>query len=54
MEKKTLQNETVRPEDILIVASSHDDLEKLLAEAKKKAEGTKKKTGEAEKNNEKK
>jgi trk system potassium uptake protein TrkA len=41
------QNETVRPEDILIVASSHDDLEKLLAEAKRKEE-------EAERNNEKK
>jgi trk system potassium uptake protein TrkA len=42
------QNETVKPEDILIVASSHDDLEKLLAEAKEKAKE------EAEKNNEKK
>ncbi|MBN1862716.1 MAG: TrkA family potassium uptake protein [Dehalococcoidales bacterium] len=41
------QSETVKPDDILIVAGSHDTLEKLLAEAKRKKE-------EAEKNNEKK
>jgi len=41
------QSETVKPDDILIVAGSHDNLEKLLAEAKRKKE-------EAEKNNEKK
>jgi len=41
------QSEVVKLDDILIVAGSHDTLEKLLAEAKKKKE-------EAEKNNEKK
>ena len=41
------QSEVVKPDDILIVAGSHDSLEKLLAEAKRKKE-------EAEKNSEKK
>ncbi len=41
------QNEVVKPDDILIVAGSHDSLGKLLAEAKKNQE-------EAEKNSEKK
>jgi trk system potassium uptake protein TrkA len=41
------QNETVKPDDILIVAGSHDSLKKRLAEAKKNQE-------EAEKNSEKK
>lgn len=32
------QNEVVKPDDVLIVAGSHDNLEKLLAEAKKNKE----------------
>ncbi len=40
------QSEVVKPDDILIVAGSHDNLEKLLAEAKKNKE--------AEENSEKK
>ncbi|MFC1956973.1 potassium channel family protein [Chloroflexota bacterium] len=40
------QSEVVKPDDILIVAGSHDNLEKLLAEAKKNEE--------AEENSEKK
>jgi len=41
------QNETVKADDVLIIAGSHDNLEKLLAEAKKNEE-------EAEENSEKK